>query len=200
MSLFPDRLETERLELEALTTERLDPMTLYEYCGSHVEGIEDVTRYLTWEPHDSPKVSRDFIELTTEDREAGERSAYVVRPKQGEDRAGEFAGLAGIGVDWERRMGTLGMWLRKPFWGRGYSGERASAFMQVAFERLDLDVVAVECDADNEKSRRAIEKYVEVHGGQQEGTLRNWTDHGDGPATTHRYSVTREEYRRATGE
>lgn len=198
MAFFPEHLETERLELEAMTTETLDPLTLYEHSSHREPEIEEVTRYLTWEPHETPKESRDFLDHVTEAREAGEKASYVVRPKAGEDGAGEFAGLTGLGVDWDRRMGTLGMWLRKPFWGRGYSGERASELMRVAFERLDLDVVAVECDVDNEKSRRAIEKYVDTHGGRQEGTLRNWTDHGDGPTTVHRYSVTSEEYRDAT--
>ena len=197
MTLFPERLETDRLELEALTTETIDPLTLYEYSSHRADDIEDVTRYLTWEPHETPKVSRDFVQQMTEAREAGETASYVVRPSAGEDGAGEFAGLTGLSVDWDRRAGMLGMWLRKPFWGRGYSSERASELFRVAFERLDLDVVAVECDVDNEKSRRAIEKYIESHGGRQEGILRNWADHGDGPATVHRYSVTQAEYREA---
>jgi len=53
---------------------------------------------------------------------------------------------------------------------------------------------------DNEKSRRAIEKYVEAHGGTYEGLIRNeLVRDGDGPADVHRYSVTREEYGAATG-
>jgi len=53
--------------------------------------------------------------------------------------AGEIAGFGGFSVDWEKRTAVLGTWLRKRFWGRGYSGERAAALVEVAFENLDLD-------------------------------------------------------------
>jgi RimJ/RimL family protein N-acetyltransferase len=87
------------------------------------------------------------------------------------------------------------MWLRKPFWGRGYSGERAAALMELAFERLDLELVAVTHLVGNEKSRRAIEKYVEAHDGRHEGRLRNRDATGEDPRDLHRYTVSAEEYR-----
>ena len=37
--------------------------------------------------------------------------------------------------DWNRRTATLGTWLRKPFWGQGYSGERAARMLELAFDR-----------------------------------------------------------------
>jgi RimJ/RimL family protein N-acetyltransferase len=52
--------------------------------------------------------------------------------------------------------------------------------------------------ADNEKSRRAIEKYVEAHGGRCEGRLRNWVPYGDEVADEYRYTITQDEYRAAT--
>ena len=95
-------------------------------------------------------------------------------------------------------MATMGMWLRKPFWGRGYSGERAAALLEVAFERLDLELVAVDHQAGNEKSERAIRKYVEAHGGQYDGVLRNWVPMDEGVDDLHRYTVTREQWTEAT--
>ena len=98
-------------------------------------------------------------------------------------------------IDWDRRTAILGVWLRKPFWGRGYSGERAAALMEIAFERLHLELVAVTHDAGNEKSRRAIEQYVERFGGRHDGLIRNAEVDGDGtPVDQHRYSISREEY------
>jgi RimJ/RimL family protein N-acetyltransferase len=198
--LFPARLQTDRLELEALTDETIDPLTLYRIASRHEPAIDEITRYLNWAPHETPKDSLEFIEMVTAERESGDGAAYLIRPRDGEDGAGELAGCAGLDVDWERRRGTLGTWLRKRFWGRGYSGERAAALFELAFERLDLEVVGVTCHEDNEKSRRAIEKYVEAHGGTYEGLIRNeLVRDGDGPADVHRYSVTREEYGAATG-
>jgi ribosomal-protein-alanine N-acetyltransferase len=110
------------------------------------------------------------------------------------DRAGEFAGLASLEPDWERGVGTLGTWLRKSYWGEGYSGERAARMLELAFETLELDVVAVTHAPDNEKSRRAIERYVERFGGRKEGRIRNDLVIDDEPRDSVRSSVSREEW------
>lgn len=197
--LFPEKLETDRLRLTAVTTETVDPLELYQVSSHHEPAIDEVTRYLTWEPHETPKDSLEFIEMVTTEREEATGATYLLRPKAGEDGSGEIAGVAGLGVDWDRRRATLGTWLRKRFWGRGYSGERAAAMFELAFECLDLEAVAVTCHEDNRKSRRAIEKYVEAHGGEYEGLIRNELVYDGDPAAVHRYSVTRSEYEAATG-
>ncbi|MFC3956878.1 GNAT family N-acetyltransferase [Halovivax cerinus] len=192
-SLFPETIRTDRLRLELVTPETVDLFEFYEHAGNDPD-IEDVTRYLTWDPHDTPKETFDFVAHVGEKYESGDGATYVIRPRDGEDSAGEFAGVAGATVHWNRRTMTLGTWLRKPFWGRRYSGERAAAMMQLAFDRLDLDVVAVTAHVDNEKSNRAIQRYVEAHGGREEGMLRNWDTYGDEPVDVRRYTVSSEEW------
>ncbi|WP_435177585.1 GNAT family N-acetyltransferase [Halorussus sp. AFM4] len=206
--MFPERVETDRLVLEPLTPEYVDVLAFYRHASRHNPHIEEITEYLTWEPHATPKETLEFLESRAEAWEAGEDASYVVRTKDeeggavegadGDSRGGEIAGAAGLHPDWDRRTGTLGTWLRKPFWGRGYSGERAAALMDVAFDRLDLEVVAVTHQDGNENSRRAIEKYVAAHGGQREGLLRNGGVSPDGPVDVHRYTVTREQWSEAT--
>ncbi len=197
MGLFPETIETDRLRLEAAGPETVDVLELYGICSSD-PGIDEVTEYVTWDPHDTPKETLEFLESVAEGREENERASYVVHPREGEDGAGEVAGMAGFGVDWDRQTATFGTWLRKRFWGRGYSGERAAAFMAVAFDRLDLDCVTVSAAADNDRSNRAIEKYVKAHGGRREGLLRNFVVIDGEPADCHRYTVSREEWE-ATG-
>lgn len=194
MSLFPHELETDRLRLVALDGETLDPLDLYEHVRVGAPGIERVTRYLTWEPHEHPKETAEFLDGCAEQFAAGDGAQYAIYPREGEDGAGEFAGLGGFGVDWDRSLATLGTWFREPFWGRGYSGERARALLAVAFERLDLDCVAVTCDVENENSYRAITRYVERAGGWEEGRLRNHERYPDGPADVYRFTVTAEEW------
>jgi ribosomal-protein-alanine N-acetyltransferase len=198
--LFPARMETDRLALEAMTRE-FDTFDLYEHVREGAPHIEAITEYLTWDPHETPKKTREFIETAADDREADAGSTYVVRPLAGEDGAGELAGLASIDVDWDARRATLGTWLRKRFWGRGYSGERAAALLALAFDRLDLATVVVSVQRGNEQSRRAVSGYVEAHGGRHEGLLRNAQGNRDGSVVDiHRYSVTCEEFEAATGE
>ncbi|PSQ04225.1 GNAT family N-acetyltransferase [Halobacteriales archaeon QS_5_68_33] len=199
--LFPDRIETERLVLEPLTTETVDALDLYEHVRVGAPHVDEVTEYLTWDPHETPKETVEFVEAVTEKREAGEGATYLIRPRGGEQGAGEFAGLAGLSVDWEARTATLGTWLRKPLWGRGYSGERAAALIEVAFERLDLEAVVVTVHEGNEKSRTAVSRYVEAHDGRREGLLRNYHADQDGtPVDVYRFTIARAEYEGAAGE
>jgi RimJ/RimL family protein N-acetyltransferase len=61
-------------------------------------------------------------------------------------------------------------------------------------------VVAVVADVANERSTRAVERYVSDLGGREEGTVRNGVANADGSVVdVRRWSVTREEWREATG-
>lgn len=191
--LFPETIETDRLRLEAIRLEAIDVFDLYDICAND-PSIDEVTKHLPWDPHTTPKETAAFVESVTEKLAANEGGTYLIRPRAGEDGAGTIAGIADCDVDWDRRTMTLATWLRKPFWGRRYSGERAGAFLTLAFDRLDLELVAIKALVDNEKSNRAIERYVEAHGGRREGVLRHWRRHDGEPANLYRYSVSHEEW------
>jgi RimJ/RimL family protein N-acetyltransferase len=94
---------------------------------------------------------------------------------------------------------VLGVWSRKSIWGCGYSGECARTLAALTLDVRDLELVCVTQDPDNEKSCRAIEKYVESLGGRREGVVRNGVVIGADPWDTVRYSVTCEEWQEATG-
>jgi len=196
--VFPERIETERLRLDPRTPDAVDVHELYEICAAD-PGIEQVTEHVSWDPHGTPKETLEFLERGARKRSDAEAAAYVIRPREGEDGAGEIAGCTGLGVDWDRDTGELGLWLRRRFWGRGYSGERAAALIELAFDRLDLAVVAVSHHPDNEASRRAIGKYVDRFGGRREGRLRNTLPFADGSVHDEvRYTVNRAEWLDAT--
>lgn len=193
--LFPAEIETDRLHLRRLSRS-VDVVEYYECCSAHEPAIEEVTRYLPWDPHGTVKETADYLDDLDDQWEAGERAEYVIRPKAGEPGAGEIAGAGGLLVDWETQTGYPAIWLRKRFWGRGYSGERAAAMLELAFDRLALALVAIPVQDGNEKSRAAVEAYVDDHGGQYDGLVRNSTTRPDGTIIDHhRYTVTREQYR-----
>lgn len=187
--LFPDRIETDRLVLEAAGPETVDVHEFYRICSG--ESVESFTEYLTWDPHPHPKETLEFLEHAAEQHSTGETAQYVVRPTESD---ADIAGMAGLTVKWDRRLAEPGIWLRERFWGQGYSGERADALLSLAFERLDLECVAVEVRTGNEQSRRAVEKYVERHGGRHEGLLRHADAWPGGPVDLHRFTITSAEY------
>lgn len=193
--LFPAEIETDRLRLTRLSHDTVDVFAYYEHCSAHEPAIEEVTQYLPWDPHQHVNETRAYIDELEEKWAAGTRAEYVIYPKAGEAGAGEIAGSGGLIVDWDTRTGIPAIWLRKRFWGRGYSGERARAMIELAFDRLDLDIVAVPIDAENDKSRQAVEKYVDAHGGQYDGLIRNSTVRPDGTIIDHRrYTITQAQY------
>ncbi|WP_330632242.1 GNAT family N-acetyltransferase [Halocatena halophila] len=191
--MFPETISTDRLSLEILTEDHL--FELYEHASIDADHIEEITEYLNWSPHKTLNESREFIESACEERESGRGVTYVVYPRADQANAGEFGGLCGLTIDWRKRTGTLGIWLRKPLWGRGYSGERADALIAMAFDRLDLELVDVLHHVDNNASRSAIETYVERHGGRKEGMLRNYLVYDDGSVVdTIRYTISQKEF------
>lgn len=196
--MFPPEIGTDRLRLIRLCRENVPARELYRWMGADAADVAEVSEYVAWEPHRTMKDTHEYLTEVEDRWERREQATYAVYPRDGEDGSGTFAGAANLNVGWEKRAAELGVWLRKPFWGRGYSGERAAALMELAFERLDLELVGAAHQDGNERSRRAVRKYVEAHGGQYDGVLRNWIPAGEEVRDLHRYTVSREQYRAAT--
>lgn len=195
--MFPERVETDRLRLERISHDSVDVFDLHELYADG-DDAEELFEYWDSSPHVTVKETYDYVDEAERLWDDVEGAKYVIRPKDGEDGAGVIAGTTGLYPDWEKRSANLGILLDKRFWGRGYSGERADAILSVAFDRLDLELVVAAHIDGNEKSRRAIEKYVERHGGRYEGLLRNWLPVADTVADLHRFTISREEYVEAT--
>lgn len=191
--MFPETITTERLLLERFCRENVDLDTFYGIRSADEE-IAEIAAYLPWEPHTTPAQTVALFERARQEWDERQTARYVLRPRDPEPHAGELAGYTKLEIDWDRNTGSLGIWLRQTFWGRGYATERADALLSVAFDRLELETVAVTHHAGNEKSRRSIEKYVEKYGGQQEGLLRNWTRTTDGVVDEYRYTISAAEY------
>lgn len=62
--------------------------------------------------------------------------------------------------------------LSREYWGNEYGHERASVFIEMTSETYDLDVYYTTCAAENDPSRRLIEKYAAKCGDRHEGLLR----------------------------
>ncbi|WP_435346313.1 GNAT family N-acetyltransferase [Haloarchaeobius sp. HRN-SO-5] len=192
MDLFPDSFRTARLRYERLHRDAVDVFYLYEVMSR--PGFDRIVQHVSKSQHQTPKETFDYLAEAEAQWADGERADWAIYPREGEDGAGEFAGVASLIPLWGRRTARLGIWLLEPFWGRGYSGERADALVELAFDRLDLELVAAGCVDGNENSRRAIEQYVERWGGQYEGVLRNWLVLDGEPHDFHRWSISRAEY------
>ncbi|WP_267640404.1 GNAT family N-acetyltransferase [Haloarchaeobius amylolyticus] len=206
--LFPAHVETERLRLER-ADRALDPDSVYEKMGAHRERAVAEHEHLHSNPHQHPKGSADWLADAREQWEAGEAATWAIFAREDEpapdaavvpDDDQLHVGRASLHVEWGKRQAFTGVTIHRPFWGRGYSGERAGATLAVAFDRLDLDYVSPAHMVDNEQSKRAIRKYVDRWGGQRDCLLRNWEPTEDGePADLVRYTISQQQWRAAGG-
>jgi RimJ/RimL family protein N-acetyltransferase len=197
MDLFPDAFETERLRYERLDA-AMDPFELYKHVGT--DAFERLSEHISKDRHHHPKDTLDYLEKSAEQWQEGDRANWAMFPREGEDGAGEFAGVASLIPLWDRRTARLGVWLLEDYHGRGYAGERADALVTLAFDRLDLEMVAAGHTDANDASKRAIRKYVDRWGGEYEGVLRNWMVLDDDPRDLHRYSISADEYAAADAD
>ncbi len=195
--LFPRRIETDRLVLEPFDAEHVDPFEFYEFVRRD-DWRGAATEHMPWFRLDSPDEVVAFVESAEQKREEREAARYLIRSKA---EGGDVVGTTAYGPEWDTRRAGSGIVLAREYWGREYGLERASAFVELTFERYDLDAYYTTCAAGNDPSRRMIEKYVEKYGGRHEGLLRQHSSRPDGSVTDqHRFTILREEYERATAD
>jgi len=193
--IFPERIETDRLRLERITAETVDPFELYEMVSTDSWQTE-VTEHMPWFRFERLDQVVGFVESADEEWADADTARYLVRSTE---ESGDLVGLTAFGPEWEKRRAGSGIVLAKPFWGRGYGRERAGAFVELTFEQYDLDAFYTTVADGNDPSRAMIEAYVDRYGGRHEGLLRQHSARPSGEVTDqHRYTITREEYEAAT--
>ncbi len=81
---------------------------------------------------------------------------------------GELLGAISLTVQRSDERAEMGYWIGKPFWGKGYGTEAATAVLRFAFEELSLNRVYAHHMTRNPSSGRIMQKL----GMAQEGLLR----------------------------
>ena len=103
---------------------------------------------------------------------------------------GEMVGGIGLRVQQEFERAEIGYWIGKPFWGRGYATEAASAIIRYGFEQLKLNRIYAGYFSRNESSSRVMIK----NGMMYEGTLRQHVKKWDEFVDVVYYAILREEW------
>jgi RimJ/RimL family protein N-acetyltransferase len=146
--------EPAALSLPRLVTERLvlRPPEAAD-ADSIVEGIGDlaVSRMLAKVPH--PYVRADaewWLAHVAEAHAAGKSIHFAIT------LGDRLVGV--ISLENFRTGGHFGYWLARPYWGRGYATEAATAFLRHAFETVGVERIDSCVFADNPASLRVQEK------------------------------------------
>lgn len=173
----PDKLYTKYLKMRK--PEKEDATTIYELYSQD----EEVTRFLTWQPHRSIKETRKFLTRCEKSWKEGIAFPWAIIRKTDNQLLGmiEIISVDHSGI-------SIGYVLARPFWGNGYMAEALKSVIDWALKQKDIYRVWSVCDVENLASARVMEKA----GMQKEGVLRRWVRlsyFGEKPRDCFCYSI-----------
>jgi 8-oxo-dGTP diphosphatase len=174
-------LSTERLSLRPLQPE--DAEALHRLVNDW-----EVTRTLAVVPFPYPRPLADEWIASTRD-ELAKGSAYhlAVTGREGEQEV--LVGVVGLRVDAASRLGTLGYWVGRRFWGHGVASEAAGRLARWAFANLDLERIGASVAADNPASAAVLRRI----GFRQTGEGRETFRARGGEVAVHLFEATRDD-------
>lgn len=171
---------TERLILRPIMME--DAEDMFEYAID-----EEVTKYITWDPHESLDVTRATIQdffLSREEK--GLLPSFAVVIKETNKMIGTCDTVGII-----NRFGSveIGYTLNRNYWGKGYATEATRALCTYLFKEIGVRRIEIRHHPDNIGSRRVIEKCGFVKDGVSRKCMRFGDEYVDIPM----YSLFEEE-------
>ncbi len=175
---MPEQLETERLVLRKPRMD--DARAIFEGWTQDRE----VTRYLTWRPHERIEQTQEFVQGCIRLWEGDTRFPYLITLKG----TGEVIGIIDPRIEGPK-VG-IGYGAARAYWGKGYVTEATRAIIQWAFQQPSIYRVYATTDVENVASRRVMEKA----GMQCEGILRKYILHpniSDIPRDSYMYAITK---------
>jgi RimJ/RimL family protein N-acetyltransferase len=142
----------------------------------------EVTRYLTWRPHESIRQTERFIAECIVAWEAGTRFPWAIVLKT----EGKLVGM--IEIRFDQFKAEIGYVLARPYWRQGIMTEAARQVVSWASSQPETYRVWAYCDVDNVASARVLEKV----GMLREGILRRYAIHpnvSDKPRDCQCYAI-----------
>lgn len=169
-----ETLETPRLYLRKMTV--ADANEVFENWTSS----ENVAKYLTWAPHTSIEVTKEYLTAEEENRDEG----WGIVLKE----TGQLIGNIAVIEDKRKiKTKTLGYVLGEKFWNHGYMSEALIKVIDFLFEATDVNRIEAEHDTKNPNSGKVMAKA----GMTFEGVLREAGYNNQGIVDVAYYSILR---------
>jgi 8-oxo-dGTP diphosphatase len=144
-------LRTERFTLRALKP--ADAEALHRLVNDW-----EVVRMLARLPFPYPRsLADEFIASTR--RQLLERSGFHLAIAAQDGVQDVLLGVAGLRLDRKQpRVGSLGYWVGRPYWGHGVATEAAGRLARWAMANLDLDRLTASADRENPASMAVLRR------------------------------------------
>ena len=175
------QLETDRLILRPFRAE--DGEAMFRNWAHDPE----VTRYLTWQPHENAEASHAIAAMWEQESRKPESYQWAIVPRGQEEPIGS---LSVVRMDEAVDAVELGYCIGRPWWGMGFTAEAVKAVIDYLIREVGAHRVAACHDVNNPRSGRVMEKA----GMKKEGTLRASQRNNQGIVDVTVYSVLAEEW------
>lgn len=175
-------INTERITLRLVETS--DSHAMFNNWANDCE----VTKFLTWKPHETLESVENIIKLWIKDYEKDSTYHWGIELKE----VGELIGSIGIvTLDEDSKSCEIGYCIGKKYWGQGIVTEALKGIIDYLFNETDINKIAACHDTNNPASGKVMMKS----GMKFEGTLREckYRD-GYGFYDLSYYSILRKEW------
>ena len=172
----PERIETERLILRKPRMD--DSVAIFAGWTRDTE----VTRYLTWRPHERLEQTEEFVRGCLLAWDGQVRFPYSITPREDDSPIGI------IDPRVEGHKVGIGYGMVRSHQGHGYMTEATRAIIDWAFQQPGIYRVYATTDVENVASQRVLEKA----GMQREGLLQRYIVHpniSDVPRDSYIYAI-----------
>lgn len=179
-------------ELPELNSERLclrkiflsDADDIFEYAS-----VEKVTKYLSWNPHETINDTKQFICIVTQNYMDGTPSSWAIYHKTDQKVIGT---IGFVSYEADHKRGEIGFALSEKYWNKGITSEALKMVLDIGFNTLGLIRIEARCYPENIASETVLKKK----GFQYEGTLRSQVIVNNQPIDLKMFSLLKEEYKK----
>ena len=148
----------------------------------------DVTRYMTWFPHENMQVTESVISSWVSDYSKPNFYQWAILLRQIDEPIGS---IGVVEMDEDAKSCELGYCIGKPFWHQGYTSEAVNYVIKFLFEQVKFEKITARHDVRNPNSGAVMMKC-----GMKYVTTRiniGQTKEGE-PLSCAYYEISREEY------
>ena len=175
------KLETERLILRRFVIE--DAEAMYRNWASDRE----VTKYLTWPPHDSAEVSRAVLEDWVAQYANENYYQWAIVLKENGDQP--IGSIGAVSLNEITSAAHIGYCIGQRWWHNGITSEALKAVMDFFFDEVAVNRVEARHDPRNPHSGMVMQKC----GMKYEGTTRSSDRNNQGICDACRYACLKSE-------